>query len=253
MNKAIEMFSWEKNISKQKYSQLKLFNEKIINIVYNCIPNKCITYNDKDSPWWNDHIKCVVNLKIKIFKKYLKNERPNSVHKDLQTIACNLTEVICSTKNAYYKRLANKLNNSYDFVKNILVNNQNPCKQWEVPVIPSILNSNKLVTNFKDKANIFNDFFSKQCHPIPNNSTPLSIQTFEASNRLSHGHTDSKKILKLIQCLNSNKAHGHNNISIRMPKLYGPSIIKPISLLFSNCIRDRFLLISWKKANIISA
>ena len=92
-----------------------------------------------------------------------------------------------------------------------------------------LLDNNKLVTNFKDKANIFNDFFSKQCQPIPNNSTLPSIQSFETSNRLSTVDTDSKKILKLIQSLNSNKAHGHDGISIRMLKICGPSVIKPLS------------------------
>ena len=94
------------------------------------------------------------------------------------------------------------------------------------------------MTNFKDKANIFNDFFSKQCQHIPKNSTLPSIQSFETSNRLSTVDIDSKKILKLIQSLNSNKAHGRDGISIRMLKIFGPSVIKPLSLLFNNCLRD---------------
>ena len=52
----------------------------------------------------------------------------------------------------------------------------------KVPVIPTTVVNNKLVTNFKDKANIFNDFLSKQCHPMPNNSTLSSIQSFETSS-----------------------------------------------------------------------
>ena len=35
----------------------------------------------------------------------------------------------------------------------------------KVPVIPQILVNNKLVTNFKDKVHIFNNFFIKQCQP----------------------------------------------------------------------------------------
>ena len=77
------------------------------------------------------------------------------------------------------------------------------------------------MTNFKDKANIFNDFFSKQCQLIPNNSTLLSIQSFETSNKLSTIDIDLKKILKLTQVLNSNKAHEHDGISIRMLKITG--------------------------------
>ena len=69
------MFNWEtlfqnKNIDDQH----KLFNETVVNIDSNYIPNKFITCNDKDPPWLNDHIKQVFNLKHEIFKKYLKDE-----------------------------------------------------------------------------------------------------------------------------------------------------------------------------------
>ena len=107
------------------------------------------------------------------------------------------------------------------------------------------------MTNFKDKANNFNDFFSKQCQPIPNNSTLPSIQSFETFDRLSTGDIDSKKILKLIQGFNSNKAHGHDGISIRMLKLCGSSVIKPLSLLFNICLVDDVFSNDWKKANVI--
>ena len=123
----------------------------------------------------------------------------------------------------------------------------------KVPVIPPILVNNKLVTNFKDKANIFNGFFSKQCQLIPNNSTLLSIQSFETSKRLSTIDIDSKKILNLIKGLNSNKAHGHDGISIRMLELCGPSIIKPLSLFFNNCLRDGVFPNDWEKSKCCSS
>ena len=123
----------------------------------------------------------------------------------------------------------------------------------KVPVIPPILVNNKLVTNFKDKANIFNGFFSKQCQLIPNNSTLLSIQSFETSNRLSTIDIDSKKILNIIKGLNSNKAHGHDVISIRMLELCGPSIIKPLSLFFNNCLRDGVFPNDWEKSKCCSS
>ena len=98
------------------------------------------------------------------------------------------------------------------------------------------------------QCNIFNDFLSKQCQPVPNNSTLPSIQTSETSKRLSTvGNIDSKKILKLIQDLNSNRALAHGGISIRMLKLCELSIRKPLSLLFNKCLRDRFSLKIGKK------
>ena len=55
-------------------------------------------------------------------------------------------------------------------------------------------------------------------------NTLSSIQTFETSSRLSTVDIDLKKILKLIQCLDSNRARGYDDILIRMLKNFGPSI-----------------------------
>ena len=56
------------------------------------------------------------------------------------------------------------------------------------------------------------------------------------------------KILKIIIALNINKAHGYDNISIRMIKICGKSLLKPSFLLFKNSYRD-----IWKRSNIIPA
>ena len=99
------MFNWEKLFqNKNIHDQLKLFNETIVSIVSNYIPNKFIICNGKDTPW---HL---INLKNEIFKKYLKDGRPGSVYGNLQTITWDLTEAVSSSKNVYYERLANKLN-----------------------------------------------------------------------------------------------------------------------------------------------
>ena len=103
------------------------------------------------------------------------------------------------------------------------------------------------MTNFKDKANLFNDFFSKHCHPIPNNSSVPSIQTFETSSRPSTVDIDITEILKLIPLTK----HTRDSISNRMLKLCGSSIIKLFSLLFSNCFEDWVFPDNWKKANVI--
>ena len=51
INKAIEMFNWEKLFqNKNIHDQLKLFNETIVNIVSSYIPNKFINCNDNDHP-----------------------------------------------------------------------------------------------------------------------------------------------------------------------------------------------------------
>ena len=55
-------------------------------------------------------------------------------------------------------------------------------------------------------------------------------------NRISTIDTDSKKIQKLMQGLNSSKAYGHDRILILILEVCGPSVMKHLSLLFSNCL-----------------
>ena len=88
INKAIGRFNWKKLFqNKNIHDQLKLFDETIVNSVHNYFSNKCITCNDKNPSWLNDHINSLTIQKNEIFQKYLKNRRSKSIYENLQTIA----------------------------------------------------------------------------------------------------------------------------------------------------------------------
>ena len=70
-------------------------------------------------------------------------------------------------------------------------------------------------------------------------------------NRLSSVRFSQDDIAKIIQNLDPNKAHGHDNISIRMLKICGSSIYKPLEMIFKQCIETGFFPSEWKKANIV--
>ena len=57
----------------------------------------------------------------------------------------------------------------------------------------------------------------------------------------------------LLRLLDQNKAHGHDEISIRMIKLCASSILKPLHLIFRICLETESFPFpkEWKKANII--
>ena len=61
------------------------------------------------------------------------------------------------------------------------------------------------------------------------------------------------EILKIIRVLNINKARGHDDISIRMIKIYDESLLKPFFILFKNSLKLPFYPHIWKKSNIIPA
>ena len=121
----------------------------------------------------------------------------------------------------------------------------------KTPLIPPLPVDNKPETDFLDKANIFNNFFAKQCTPISNDSTvPVNIN-FEARERLSSLVFCVDDIAKIIRSLDQNKAHGHDEISKSMIKVCASSISKPLHLIFRNCLETESFLKEWKKANII--
>ena len=58
-------------------------------------------------------------------------------------------------------------------------------------------------------------------------------------------------ILKIIQILNPNKAHGHDKIGIRMLKICGNSLCRPLELIFNDCLANGIFPSDWKKGNIV--
>ena len=67
-------------------------------------------------------------------------------------------------------------------------------------------------------------------------------------NILSNFISNEKKKRKKIGSLNSNKARGHDNISIRMFKICGNTICKPLELIFKQALNTGVFLSEWKKA-----
>ena len=51
--------------------------------------------------------------------------------------------------------------------------------------------------------------------------------------------------------LNPNKSHGFDMITIRMIKICGESILKPLELIFKSCLEIGKFPIEWKKANVV--
>ena len=58
-------------------------------------------------------------------------------------------------------------------------------------------------------------------------------------------------MVKIISHLDPNKAHGHDMFSIRMIKLCGNSMYKPLSIIFNDCLNEGKFPHEWKKANVV--
>ena len=108
------------------------------------------------------------------------------------------------------------------------------------------------ITNFQDKANLFHDFCVQQCSVLGNDSA-LPNMEYKTVVRKSNVSITEDKIVKNIWKLSSNKAHGCDNMSIRMLKICDTAIAEPLKLIYEKCLDTGRYPRLWKKAIIVPA
>ena len=69
----------------------------------------------------------------------------------------------------------------------------------KIPLILPIIVNIKLISNFKEKANHFNDFFASQFTPISNHSALPNTKNFVTNVSLSSIQFKEQDILKIIR------------------------------------------------------
>ena len=68
-----------------------------------------------------------------------------------------------------------------------------------------------MISNFSQKANVFNKFFASSCTPLSNTSILLPL-TVKTNKRLSSLKINEGDILSIIKSPNSNKSHGWDKL-----------------------------------------
>ena len=77
---------------------------------------------------------------------------------------------------------------------------------------------------------MFNNYFASQCTPIKNGSK-LPNFSYKTEKILTSFDIKDDDILQIIKNLNVDKAHGWNQLSIRMIETCGGSITFPLKLI----------------------
>ena len=90
-----------------------------------------------------------------------------------------------------------------------------------------------------------------QCTPISNDSALPDSSNSVSNVSLSSIHFEDQDILKIIRSLNYNKAHGYDDISIRLLKICDSSIERPPSIIFKNCLQTGTFPNNEKKSNVV--
>ena len=251
IKRSVSKFDWDKAFKNQSTNeQVEILNNTLLNIFRNFIPHETIKCKSKDPPWLNKEIKNALRKKNRLYRKFISGGR--TVHDQIQLneITVTISDLITNSKNAYFTNLGKKLNDPSTSPKAYWSILKRFLNKIQIPIIPPLLVNNIFITDFLQKANLFNYFFAEQCNILNTSSViPNARQrTNKCLNDLTFTPSDLSKI---INDLNSNKSHGHDNISVKMIKLCGEPILIPLTLIFQSAIKHGEFPDSWKKGNII--
>ena len=171
----------------------------------------------------------------------------------LENFIIELNELISSAKVLHYDNFAKKLSNPLLQTKTYWSILETFYKDKKIPLISPLLVLNKFVTDINTKAHNFNEYFSQQCPPLKSSSVLTINQTFLSQSRLTSLDFNEEEILKIIRALNIHKAHVHDDISVRMLKICGKLLLKPLFILFENSSNLSYYPDIWRMSNIIPA
>ena len=244
--------SLKKNIKKSQHKRYDfLFNKIIKNIISNYTPHETVTFDDRNPPWINNNVKQLILEKNQMYKKYVYKNKDPRIFDKAKCLQNEPNSIIASNKQKCYSRLSKKLSGpmtstkSYWSTLKMFLNNK------KIPCIPPLKHRNKYVTDFKEKAEISNSFFDKQCSLMNNSSKIHSIILKRADKFISSISFSINNLAWIIRGLDPSKAYSHDMISIRTLNNCGEFISKLLKIIFKSCTEKGQFPNEWKKANVV--
>ena len=101
------------------------FNKTILKVISNFISHEPVICDDRDPPWINARIKYLINDKNIHYKKYLRREKYTKVIEEFKLLQKKIVNLTNDSRDRFYSRKSNKLNNFHVSPKSILVSFKN--------------------------------------------------------------------------------------------------------------------------------
>ena len=252
IKKSIEMFRWHEHLDNMTCpnEQVKLLNEVLLNIYSNFIPNKVKTIRPRQAPWITQTVKNFLRKKNRAYKNFVRSGQPAEKLEGIQKMTSEGTRLIEEAKRSYFLKAGKTLANPGTSSKTYWTLINTVLNKVKIPIIPPLLENGLFITDFTEKAQLFNDYFILQCTTIDTGSE-IPQDAPVTTTLINDFVISEEKILNIIRSLNPNKAHGWDEISVRMIKLSDSALVTPIKIIFTNCLRHGLFPEIWKYANVV--
>ena len=180
----------------------------------------------------------------------MRNGRPDDKLEGIQKMISEGARLIEEAKRNYFLKAGKTFASPWTSSKTYRTLINTVLNKVKIPMIPPLYENELFVTDFAEKAQIFNEYFILQCTTI-NTGSDIPQDTSVTTPLISDFVISDEKILNIIRSLNPNKAHGWDEISTRMIKLSDIALVLPLRIIFANCLRRGLFPAIWKYANIV--
>ena len=232
IKRAVNLIDWDlKFASLDVNERVEFLTNSIVNICSNFIPNRIITVRNKDAPWITPEIKAVLRMKTRVYRRYVKKGRTLHDLHELNLLRSRSKQLINEAKERYEKKLTASLSTAgtgskrYWSIINRLLNKR------KIPQIPPLRVNNEVISDTLKKADLFNKYFAEKC-TVVNTDSVLPCQRILTDTTIGNVHFDDQKIITIIRTLNVDKAHGWDNVSVRMIRICDDTLVKPLLNIF---------------------
>ena len=227
--KIIDMFNWKEHLDNIPCpnEQVKLFNEVLLNNYSNFIPNKVKLIKPRQAPWITQTVKNFLRKKSNAYKSFVRIGQPDDKLEGMKNMIAEGSRMIEGANRNYFLKAWKTLagpgtpSKTYWPLINTVLN------KAKIPIMPSLLENGLFVTDFTEKAQLFNDYFILQCTMI-NTGSEIPEHIPVTSTLINSFVISEEKKLQIITSLNPNKAHGWDEISVRMIKLSDAALVAPL-------------------------
>ena len=194
--------------------------------------------------------KNLLKERSKLTKYFYRNGQRESDRDKVLEKSAECTREILESKRQYILKMTSKLEDDFSAPKTYWTVMNHLLYNKEIPAIPALLVDGNFISDFNKKANLFNNFFASTCTPIKNTST-LPYFSSSRSSRINSFHATENDILLIFKSLDSTKAHGCDNLSIRMIEICNESITIRLKIIFEESLKNGVFPEISKRGNVV--
>ena len=159
---AICEYNWGRAFHRKNINEkLSILNNTINNVLSNVITHETITCDDKKPPWFNKNIINLIKNKNIFYKSHTANEISTDEKGAIKTLQNRLTSTIENAKSEYYSKLSMKVSNPENSSKTYWSILKSYLNDKKISIIPRLYHNDNFITDFRQKAEIFNSFFCR--------------------------------------------------------------------------------------------